>query len=719
MSGYFWLDWAILAVSLFNTILALWLGLTLLLNADRRAWGIWLAGGGLLLGAAFFFSHTAILGLGLEFFTGWSNFWWRVGWIPVVLAPFAWYVVMLWYSGYWDPDSRSIRQRHRPWLIVLAVLTVSLLTWLVFANPLPAYIDMLLLNLSGAPALFGVPVLLLVYPPYILLCIGLSLDALLRPGPTLRMMGQLARQRARPWLAAASLALLGVSLLVGLAMFRVALSARQYTFDMRMEFTIAGLDLLIETLIALAISLTGQAIVSYEVFTGKALPRRGLRRYWQRAFILAVGYSAVVSLSLVLRLPSIYSLLLSTTLMVAFYALLSWRSFSERENMMAEMRPFVTSQQLYNHLLDFDAQEGRPELSAPFCALCQDVLDARLAYLIPLGSLAPLFGPPLACPGDATPPQAELAGITARLESPADLCLPLDAEMYAGAAWAVPLWNERGLAGLLLLGEKQDGGLYTQEEIEFARAASERLMDLQASAEMARRLMILQRRQMAESQVVDRQARRVLHDDVLPSLHAAMLALGQADNLGSAAPESVALLSDAHRQIANLLHDLPSASAPEVARKGLLEALRQLVEGEMRQAFDTVEWRVGDAVQQYARRIPPLTAEVVFYAAREAVRNAARHGRGEQPSRKLHLCLAVDWQDGLQVLIEDNGVGIAAGQAAGEGSGQGLSLHSTMLAVLGGSLAVESIPGTTRVRIILPASSLEALIQEAPAAAQG
>ena len=244
-------------------------------------------------------------------------------------------------------------------------------------------------------------------------------------------------------------------------------------------------------------------------------------------------------------------------------------------------------------------------------------------------------------------------------------------------------------------------------------------MDLQASAEMARRLMILQRRQMAESQVVDRQARRVLHDDVLPSLHAAMLALGQADNLGSAAPESVALLSDAHRQIANLLHDLPSASAPEVARKGLLEALRQLVEGEMRQAFDTVEWRVGDAVQQYARRIPPLTAEVVFYAAREAVRNAARHGRGEQPSRKLHLCLAVDWQDGLRVLIEDNGVGIAAGQAAGEGSGQGLSLHSTMLAVLGGSLAVESIPGTTRVRIILPASSLEALIQEAPAAAQG
>ena len=38
---------------------------TVLLNADRRDWGIWLASGGLLLGGAFFISHTAILSDGL------------------------------------------------------------------------------------------------------------------------------------------------------------------------------------------------------------------------------------------------------------------------------------------------------------------------------------------------------------------------------------------------------------------------------------------------------------------------------------------------------------------------------------------------------------------------------------------------------------------------------------------------------------------------------
>ena len=49
----------------------------------------------------------------------------------------------------------------------------------------------------------------------------------------------------------------------------------------------------------------------------------------------------------------------------------------------------------------------------------------------------------------------------------------------------MPLWSERGLIGMLLLGPKRDGGLYTQEEIEIARASGERLSpaDVQKIAE--------------------------------------------------------------------------------------------------------------------------------------------------------------------------------------------------------------------------------------------
>ena len=48
------LTWALVAVSLFNTILLLWLGITLWLNANRRDLGIAVIAVGFLLGSAFF-----------------------------------------------------------------------------------------------------------------------------------------------------------------------------------------------------------------------------------------------------------------------------------------------------------------------------------------------------------------------------------------------------------------------------------------------------------------------------------------------------------------------------------------------------------------------------------------------------------------------------------------------------------------------------------------
>jgi two-component system sensor histidine kinase DesK len=94
-----------------------------------------------------------------------------------------------------------------------------------------------------------------------------------------------------------------------------------------------------------------------------------------------------------------------------------------------------------------------------------------------------------------------------------------------------------------------------------------------------------------------------------------------------------------------------------------------------------------------------LFGEVLFFAAREAVRNAALHGRvSGQP---LRLRVAVDWRNGIHIVVEDNGAGLGPEERAR--GGRGLALHSTMLAVIGGELAVESQPGEyTRVTIRLP-----------------
>jgi signal transduction histidine kinase len=521
------------------------------------------------------------------------------------------------------------------------------------------------------------------------------------------VMGDRARQRAQPWFIATALILLLVGLLVGVFIVWVTVMAeRAFVVNNTMIAAVGVFDLITATLIAASILCVGQAIALYEVFTGKVLPRRGLLRHWHNAIILALGYGVVVGWALTAQLHPIYIILLTTALLTIFYALLAWRTYVERDRFTRQLRPFVTSERLYEQLLT--ASPAEVDMAIPFRALCRDVLGARAAILSAVGSLAPLV-PSLVCPDDAnvTPPTPNEI---ARFDSPQTMWVQLDA-----ARWAVPLWSERGLIGVLTLGEKSDGGMYSQEEIDIARASGERLIDTLASAELARRLMALQRQRVAETQLLDQRARRVLHDDVLPQLHAALLALSANppsviatlnEVKGKQSP-TIEMLTTAHRQISNLLRDLPTTSAPEVARLGLVGALQRAVEEEWRQSFDRVAWDIAPDAESATRALPSLTAETLFYAAREAIRNAARHGRGDQSTRALNLRIGVKRQTSevsksseVSIVIEDDGVGLHKTKLAEQGSGQGLALHSAMLAVVGGTLAVEPrAEGGTRVEI--------------------
>jgi hypothetical protein len=100
-----------------------------------------------------------------------------------------------------------------------------------------------------------------------------------------------------------------------------------------------------------------------------------------------------------LGLHPLYIVLPGTLLMTMAFAFVSWRSFAERERYIDHLRPFVTSQHLYEQLLASNVSP-QIDIAKPFTTLCADVLGARLAYLTALGSLAPLVGPPLAYPQD-------------------------------------------------------------------------------------------------------------------------------------------------------------------------------------------------------------------------------------------------------------------------------------------------------------------------------
>ena len=699
MTHNLYLDWVATASSLFNTILLFWLGATVLLNAERRTWGIWLAGGGLLAGAAFFVSHTAILRQELNSLAWRLDIWWYAGLALAVAMPLSWYLAMLWYSGFWERGATALRRRQRPWLaLVLVMAAGGAVTIALFADPLaavPLPVSAFIRRLAGASWLVAA------YALYLVACTILAVDALLRPGPNERMMGGLARRRARRWLLLASLLLLLVSLAVVAFLLWALPTIRQSGAFRLSDALLVGagqFDLVISLLIGAAVVALGQAVVAYEIFTGKSLPRRGLRRQWQQVLLLGAGFTLLAGAVVVQGRPLlVYGVLLAAILMTGGLSLLSRRAYSERRRYLDHLRPFIASQRLYDRLLLSNLSTLDGDLDAPFRALCQEILGARRAFLVPLGPMAPLAGEPLCYPGGDVGALPRLSPLVRQLSSPQMLSMPVDPSGWAGACWAVPLWGTRGLIGVLLLGEKQDGSLYTEEEIEIARAAGERLLDTRASIEMSRRLLALQRRQLAATQVADRRTRRVLHDDVLPHLHAALLALDS-----KAAPaDAIALLSEAHREISDLLRDAPATTSPAVIRLGVVGALRHAVEKELADAFDAVSWELEAAAEQRVQALSPLQSEVLFYAAREVIRNAARHGRGAAREEQAPLCLRIAIRENdqqLELILEDNGVGAAGGA----GQRRGLALHSTMMAIVGGALALESEPGRfTRVRLTL------------------
>lgn len=702
-----YLDWAVLAVSFYNTISLLWLGLTVLLNGDRRAAGTWISGGGLLLGGVFFISHSAILGRGLGSAGLGMDFWWWVSWGPAVAAPLAWYGVMLWQAGF----SLGRPHAHRAWLLGVIALLATIVAALLLSNPVPTYTRLtsdLTREAAGGrvvllPQLGGVPLLIVAYLVYSVFCYLLPLDLLRRPAPDVPALTALLRRKARPWLAAVSALLL----LAGGVMIWTALWALQprdppaTLSNPGFEASVKRFDLAVAGLVAAAITLLGRAIVGYAVFTGHPLPRQGFFRQWRSTVILAAGFSIVVAAAWAAQVRPFYGLMLAALVITLFHALYSWRAFADREQFMAQLRPFVGSLGLYDRVRDgIPPDTAQPQ--AFFQTLCRDVLRTRAAVLVPAGTLAALAGPPLLyAPGGTSivvPPIAELASW---FPSPGVRYRPAG---DVGAAWAVALGQGRGLGGVLLLGDKVDGTPFTDEEIDIAQAAGERLLDTLAGTELAGVAMRLLRQRLGEVKVLESQGRRTLHDQVLPRLHTAILDLS-ARRDDPAVRDAVEELTAAHRQISDLMHDATSSVPHELAQQGLMPALRSLLNQEFGGAFETVDWQVPAEGAVAAAKLPPFVAEVVYFAVRELVRNAAGHGRGGEQGRPLHLTVRLEMAGEFCLVVEDDGVGlgVAPQGAPDAGSGSGLRLHSAMVAAVGGRLEVGTFhAGGTRAVVALP-----------------
>ena len=715
-------NFGLTTLSLLNGILLLWLGLTVILNAQSRSWGLWLAGFGLVLGGVFFFLHTTIINVFNDLFWIDNMVWWPLAWGMVILLPLAWYVDILWYTGYWNlktgehPNLDRAKNIQRLSILILAGMLALMAVVLFLSEPFQQFLHGQRLHLNFVLSSVHVHVFFWIYALFIAQCMILSIYALRFPVPSGRLMGDEARSRARPYFMGASISLFLVTFVVILIFFWLE---SQLRMDYHIEQSIASaanFDLVVNALILASVLLIGQAICSYEVYTGETIPRKGLLHHWERVILLGVTVSLFTAFAMVFQIRNIYIVLFISIFMVTFFAIMTWQMFTEREHFMEQLRPFVNSQQLYRQGLALEQQnimqkmnrDGMEDtLETIFTHLCREILDTSYALLVADYTFLSIRDFMIGFPDEDALVSVNMIQVwQATLNQKDDLITAFHPEEKSVIHWAISLWNEIGRIGTLFLGEKTNRTLYTHEEIEIARAACERLLDTKASTEMTRQLLSLQREQITDSQILDQRARQVLHDEVLPDMQALMIELSNPKVAFDEKLQIMDGLQGLHKRLSELLYVLPAPYAPEITHDRLLDVIKKFPEISEKKVFSEVHWVVDDEAVQQFEKLPVQIREIVFFAVREAIRNAARYGGRSIPETVNHtLEIGISTGACLEIAVKDSGgVDVTRIMNGAEGgTGKGLSIHQTMLAIIGSTLLVESVPGQfTKVTIRLP-----------------
>ena len=725
MTSNVYIEFGITALSILNGILLLWLGLTVWLNAQSRGWGLWLAALGLLLGSVFFILHSTIISAIRELF--WINnmLWWPAAWGMVIFLPLAWYVDILWYTGYWNlntvehPSLQHTKRIHRNGIIILIGLLIIMGALLLSSEPFRMFLQGERLHMNFVLTSINIHIFFWVYAIFIFQCMVLSVYALRFPVPSGRLMGDEARKRALPYFMGASISLFLVTFVVIIIFFWLESQMRMdYHIEQSIEAA-AIFDLIINGLILSSVLFIGQAVSSYEVYTGETLPRKGLLRHWRRIILLGVVFSGFAGIASVINLRSIYVILFYAVFMVIFFATMTWRLFEEREYFMKQLRPFVNSQQLFRQSLhhverdiyqDIDNSALEQTLTTIFDHLCREILHTSFALLAADSGFLSIREFSLIFPAEheKTMIQNPILAWQITLNDKNNLIEAFHISEQPLICWAVPLWNEVGRIGYLFLGEKADGSLYTHEEIEIARSACERVLDTQASAEMTRQLMFLQREQLTNSQITDQRARQLLHDEFLPDVQAILIELANPEITFELKQSLMDSLQSLHKKLSKLLYDLPATYAPEITRDRFLDAIKKLPELSNNESFSKIIWTTQDEAIRQVETLPIQIREVLYFAVREAIRNAAHYGKKNDSLENHFLEISISTGVCLEIAIKDFGGGIDVDQITNDNmstgrTGKGLSIHQTMLAIIGGNLTVESMPGNfTKVNIRMP-----------------
>ena len=235
------------------------------------------------------------------------------------------------------------------------------------------------------------------------------------------------------------------------------------------------------------------------------------------------------------------------------------------------------------------------------------------------------------------------------------------------------------------------------------------LVQVPLAVALARRLQTGERRRRRlldlAVQASDAERRRIagdLHDGVVQDITGVIYELDAAriGAAGSAEPhQPAAILAEAARRLRGCIQSLRTLLLdiypPNLATEGLGPALVDLAA-----SASTDQLTVAVHLEDFMEPPPHVTA-LLYRAAQEATRNAARHSG----ARRVEL--SVSRHEKLwELVVDDDGQGMAPGlvEARREEGHLGLHALGELLVDAGGSLALHSAPDAgTRVEIRVPA----------------
>ncbi len=701
------LEILICSVFFYLSSILLWLASTTIVNLEKRNWPATFTITILIVVSMLFGFFSWIGELGILNILNYPAVYFFPGILGLILIPFGWFFIIVWFLGLLKVNY-SVSQnfpngfgKTNVWnllfihlkgrsvkiyfgktvyykLCILLLLSSQIFAIVFFLNWSQKFtIDISIFNFwNVVPFSFR-----LSYLFYILICIFIPVVALFTYRTSKKILPEIAKNKAVPYLKTISLLLLGVVILVFFLFLGGEIGIIEdpvlKLFINPIPFYVFLIG--IQFLVSVAVLTLGQALISYEIFTGRILPKIGLRCEWRNANL---GFLLITLLYFIISSLGFSKIDL---FLVGSYVYNVSRTFLLKKN--KELRLIKSS--ILNSIITTEenteivASNLKEKFQRAFNILCSDILETSSALFISKSRIPFVADIILTYPIDLE----KTKNIDYDTFNKKNIIFEkenityLEEDGVSDFVLCLKVLDNHSGEGFLFLGQKENGGLYAEEEIETAKAAVSWILFSLFVESNSLTLSSLQKKHIEKQRISDYKTRQILHDEILPEIHSSILILSQLKK-DSIFSEQIQLLTNLHKRVSSFLRELPDTGL-EIQRLGLIDALILLTGSE----FET-SWFYWDFDLELKHRFPitePDVLEILFYACRESIRNAVKYS-GESTYKKISVVFLKDEENkkGIVIRIKNK-----IGTQVLESAGQGLRIHSALLKIFGGYLTLE------------------------------